>query len=127
MGLNLDVFMLLLFSNIYKPKRLHYIMSNKIRTAYSDLEIKALLDKAPEADSELIEDFMIDQGDGTRACFNWELRNKGYNFVDQDQTYQTMSDEELLKDAQNQLDSYKIQRDKPQNDNYNTDYDNDFY
>jgi len=88
-------------------------MSNKIKTAFSDLEIKTLLDKAPEADCELIEDFMIDQGDGTRACFNWELRDKGYTLVDQNEDYNTltgMSDDDLLKDAYKQLDMYKSRK-----------------
>ncbi|NCN86323.1 hypothetical protein GW932_00675 [archaeon] len=81
----------------------------KIKTAYSDLEIKFLLDKEPEDESNLVEDLMIDQGDGTRACFNWELRTKSYTLVDQNKKYKdpnNMTDEELLADAYKRLKKY---------------------
>lgn len=84
-------------------------MSNIIKTTFSDLEIRTLLDTPVEHESKLVEDFMIDQGDGTRACFNWELRDKGYTLVDQNETY-SMNDDELLKDAYRQLNLYQSKK-----------------
>lgn len=51
-------------------------MSNRI---YSDNELERLLGIAPESEYNLEEDLMMDQGDGTKGCFNWELRGKGYH------------------------------------------------
>ena len=73
---------------------------------YSDKDLEILLAITPESEVNLEEDLLIDQGDGTRACLNWELRGKGYSIL-KERNYE-ISDEELLKSAQKELEQYKI-------------------
>ena len=69
---------------------------------------KILADDREILEEELPEDMMILQPDGSRACINWELRDKGFSLVNQDKTKKCLSDEELLKDAYKQAGiSYK--------------------
>jgi len=60
------------------------------------------------------EDLMILQDDGSRACFNWELRGKGYHMVNNfyenkkdSKSLENMSDDELLRDAYQRLENNK--------------------
>lgn len=78
-------------------------MSNKI---YSDNDLERLLAIFPESETNLEEDLMIDQGDGTKGCFNWELRGRGF-YLDKQEQYKELSDEELLKSAYTELNSRK--------------------
>lgn len=78
---------------------------NKI---YNDLEIEFLLSNSPESETNLEEDLMIDQGDGTKACFNWELRGKGYSLM-KENNYE-ISDEELMKSAYEELEKRKYNK-----------------
>lgn len=73
---------------------------------YSDKDLERLLAIAPESEVNLEEDLLIDQGDGTKACLNWELRGRGYSILNE-REYE-ISDEELLKSAQKELEQYKI-------------------
>jgi len=82
--------------------------TNDIKTIYSDLEITALLDSNPiEGESTLTEDLLIQHDDGNKSCLNWDLRGKGYTIVNQNQTYNNMSDTELLADAYRELEKNK--------------------
>ena len=52
---------------------------------YTNEELQRMLDQARAEDlkeSELEEDLLIEQPDGSRACLNWELRGQGYQIID---------------------------------------------
>lgn len=49
--------------------------------SYTNEELEDFLNKPVESEADLPEDLMIEQPDGTRACMNWELRDKGYSIV----------------------------------------------
>ncbi|MCK4997617.1 hypothetical protein KAS08_04905 [Candidatus Pacearchaeota archaeon] len=51
-----------------------------------------------EINETLPEDLGIVRNDGYRSCINWELRGKGFH-VESEQTYETLSDKELLTSA----------------------------
>lgn len=85
--------------------------TNDVNTIYSDNDLTRLLDNAPtEGESTLTEDLLIQHENGDRSCLNWDLRGKGYTIVDQNQTYNNISDEELLADAYRQLESKKYNK-----------------
>ncbi len=81
-------------------------MGNRI---YSNNDLTHLLDKKINSEEGLEEDLLIFQEDGSRACLNWELRNRAdYQLVDfkkEEQFYnklENMSDSDLLRDAYKQ-------------------------
>jgi len=69
------------------------------------MDLNYLLAIEPESEENLVEDLLIIQPDGTRACLNWELRGKGYHIDNLKETKQ-LSDEELLKSAKRDLNKY---------------------
>ncbi len=82
-------------------------MCGEIIIKMEEEDIKKILSKPIDSEENLEEDLLIHQPDGTRACINWELRDKGYHIVNQNSKKRELTNEELLKDAYKKLEEYQ--------------------
>ena len=63
------------------------------------------------AEDDLVEDLSVIQLDGTKVCYNWDFKGKGYHkiFLKRERK---LTDEELLSSAQRDLERYWKRKDR---------------